>query len=305
MPCFHPLKAYRSKNLNASGKRGIVFQSSKGLIDMPVTLPCGQCIGCRLERSRQWAIRCYHEASLYSDNCFITLTYNDAHLPSDLSLDLAHFQKFMKRLRKKFGSNIRFFHCGEYGENFGRPHYHACLFNFDFSDKKIWMRTGKNNSTILYRSETLEKLWPYGYSSIGDVTFQSAAYVARYIMKKVTGEAADEHYNFVMPDTGEVFYRRPEYTTMSRRPGIGKLWFDKYSDDVFPSDYIIINGKKVKPPKYYDTCYEFSNPIDFKSIKINRNKAVSVHLDNNTPDRLLIREEIQSLKLTQLKRTLK
>ena len=131
MPCFCPLEGWRSKDRSSTGKRKIVFNPRDALRDMPVTVPCGQCIGCRLERSRQWAVRCIHEASLHEDNCFITLTYDDAHLPTDLSLNVSHFQKFMKRLRKRFGEGIRFFHCGEYGENFGRPHYHACLFTSD------------------------------------------------------------------------------------------------------------------------------------------------------------------------------
>ena len=118
MPCYSPIKGYRSKVLSPNGKRTIVFKPNLGFVDLPVLVPCGQCCGCRLERSRQWAIRCTHEASLHENNCFITLTFNDDNLPSDKSLDVRHFQLFMKRLRKQFGSNIRYYHCGEYGENF-------------------------------------------------------------------------------------------------------------------------------------------------------------------------------------------
>ena len=118
---------------------------------------------------------------MYDDNCFITLTYSNQHIPADGSLDVRVFQKFMKRLRKRFGDGIRFYHCGEYGSLLGRPHYHACLFNFDFPDKYLWK---ENNGQKLYRSPSLEELWPYGYSSIGTVTFESAAYVARYILKR-------------------------------------------------------------------------------------------------------------------------
>ena len=121
MACYTPLKGYRSTELTKNGKRKIVFNRNHGFADLPVTVPCGQCIGCRLERSRQWAIRCTHEASLWEKNCFITLTYNDENLPKDGSLDVTHFQKFMKRLRKKHGAGIRFYHCGEYGDKFGFP----------------------------------------------------------------------------------------------------------------------------------------------------------------------------------------
>ena len=102
MACYHPIKAYRARRLNPSGKRGIVFNIKDGYEDMPVELPCGQCMGCRLEHSRQWAIRMMHEASQYENNCFITLTYDNEHLPPDGSLQLSHFQDFFKRFRKKF-----------------------------------------------------------------------------------------------------------------------------------------------------------------------------------------------------------
>lgn len=301
MPCFHPLKGYRSRTPSDKGKYPIVFNPKYGYTDQAVTVPCGQCVGCRLERSRQWAIRCAHEASLYEDNCFITLTYNNDHLPDDKSLDVSHFQKFMKRLRKRFGQNIRFYHCGEYGEQYGRPHYHACIFNFDFKDKKFWRMSNDNR---LYTSEALQELWPYGYSSIGDVTFESAAYVARYIMKKVNGELAEQHYTDIDPQTGEITKRKPEYTTMSRRPGIGKGWLDKYQSDVYPEDFVVMNGKKMKPPKYYDSQYELHSPVEHNKIKVNRTRKAKKFACNNTPERLHVREQVQLKRLEQLPRNL-
>lgn len=269
---------------------------------MPVEVPCGQCIGCRLEKSRQWAVRCAHEASLYEKNCFLTLTYNDRHLPKDGSLHVDHFQKFMKRLRKAFpDQKIRFFHCGEYGEKFARPHYHACIFNFDFADKKLWRKTKDGNS--LWTSETLEEIWGMGFCSIGDVTFESAAYVARYVTKKVTGKKALNHYNEINFDTGEILSeRRPEYTTMSRRPGIGKPWLEKYSSDVYPDDFVLMDGKKIKPPKYYDSQFEIAYPSDFEKIKIERKKSGEKNAENNTRDRLDVRETIHKLKAKTLRR---
>jgi len=116
MACYRPLSAWRGSKLNpATGKRPIVFRASEAYLDMPMTLPCGQCIGCRLERSRQWAIRSVHEASLYDSNCFVTLTYSDSHLPRDCSLDPDAVPLFMKRLRKRFGDGIRVFYCCVYG----------------------------------------------------------------------------------------------------------------------------------------------------------------------------------------------
>lgn len=301
MTCFHPLTGFRSTVKNDNGKFPIVFDARRARDDLSLNLPCGQCVGCRLERSRQWAVRCAHEASLYEHNCFITLTYNDENLPTDKSLNLVHFQLFMKRLRKKYGSKIRFYHCGEYGENFGRPHYHACIFNFDFQDKILFTcREGIN----LYTSESLQKLWGMGFTSVGDVTFQSAAYVARYIMKKVNGAQADDHYTYIDPETGEISWRKPEYTTMSRRPGIASGWFDKYHRDVYPGDFVVMNQKKIKPPKFYDMKLEKLNPYEFDEIKFQRELDAKKYVDNNTPDRLKVREAVQNERLSRLKRQL-
>lgn len=267
---------------------------------MPVTIPCGQCIGCKLERSRQWAIRCVHEASLYDKNCFITLTYRDEKLPKNNSLEVPAFQNFMKRLRKRFGAGIRFFQCGEYGEKFQRPHYHACLFNFDFPDRELFqIRDG----TRLYTSKALEELWTDGFSTIGDVTFESAAYVARYVTKKLTGDKAIDHYNVVDHKTGEILIeRKPEYVTMSRRPGIGKPWLDKFNTDVYPGDFVVMDGKKMRPPKYYDSKFELDDPETFRKIKAQRKRQVIETAHNATWERLAVREEIQRQKFSLLRR---
>lgn len=299
MPCFHPLHGYKSRTLNASGKRSITFNPTQGFRDLPVSVPCGQCIGCRLERSRQWAIRCVHESQLHDANCFITLTYDNDHLPKDRSLHVEHFQKFMKRLRKQYGPGIRFFHCGEYGEKFARPHYHACLFGFDFKDKLLWKTV---RGTHLFTSDSLKKLWPFGFSTIGNVTFESAAYVARYITKKITGKNAEQHYSHITSD-GEILERKPEYVTMSRRPGIASHWFQKYSCDVYPSDFIVLNGKKLKPPKFYDRIYEHTYPLKLQAIKIKRKQLAKTKSEHNTPWRLADREEIQVAKFKQLIRS--
>jgi hypothetical protein len=187
MPCYHPISAWQLLNVKtAKGKPTISFKNPYARPSptrVGIQVPCGQCIGCRLERSRQWAIRCVHEAYGHEDNAFITLTYAPEHLPHDVSLNISHFQKFMKRLRKAISPKlVRFFHCGEYGELNQRPHYHACLFGYDFPDKVLYTI---RDECRLYRSPMLEKLWPMGFATVGDVTFESAAYVARYITKKL------------------------------------------------------------------------------------------------------------------------
>jgi hypothetical protein len=247
MPCYSPITGYLSKTLNSkTGKRSVVFHHRDGFVDLRVSVPCGKCIGCRLNNAREWAVRCVHEASLYDRNCFITLTFDTEHLNAQSSLRKADFQLFMKRLRKKFGSGVRYFHCGEYGSKMGRPHYHACLFNFDFPDRVLW---DIRNGVRLYRSAILESLWPFGFCTVGDVTVESAAYVARYVVKKIGVVDKDAHYQGKLP----------EYTTMSRRPGIGKGWYDKWKTDVFPNDFIVVRGQKFKVPKYYSRLYDLTD----------------------------------------------
>lgn len=294
MTCYSPLEAWRLDDGSISFNPR--FRYSNQLLK----LPCGQCIGCRLERSRQWAIRCIHEAQLWPSNCFITLTYSPEFLPSNGSLVLSDWQKFMKRLRKKYGKNIRFFHCGEYGSKLQRPHYHACLFNFDFPDKKLWKVC---NGEKLYISDSLSDLWPFGFSTVGSVTFESAAYVARYILKKVTGNLAAAHYSTVDSD-GLVGSRRPEYVTMSRRPGIASGWFDKFSTDVYPSDQVIVRGRPCRPPRYYDEKFKISSPVDYDEVIFSRWENSQKHLDNSSPARLAVRYEVQKARLRQLPRNL-
>ena len=239
-----------------------------------------------------------HEAQLHEENCFITLTYNDENLPEDWSLRPKDFQLFMKRLRKRFGSGIRYYHCGEYGEKNGRPHYHALLFNFDFPDKKLWRQSRENP---LYRSEELEKLWPLGHSSIGDATFESAAYVARYILKKRTGPEAEDHYHYVDAD-GVVHRRLPEYTTMSRRPGIAANWYARFGREVHSRDHTVIAGRKGRPPKFYDEQLEKEDRQRYLEIKRRRKERGQAHEANNTPERRRVREKIQQLRARKLAR---
>lgn len=302
MPCYHPLEGWRSRERNPkTGKRGVVFSASGAYLDQPVVVPCGKCIGCRLERSRQWAMRCVHEASRFERNSFITLTYDNDHLPPNGTLVLDDFQRFMKRLRKRFGDGIRFFHCGEYGAKGGRPHYHACLFNFEFVDRVPWQEKG---GITLYRSEALEELWPDGFSTVGDVTFESAAYVARYIMKKVTGDKAYLHYGKFDDRWGEILAeRKPEYCTMSRRPGLGREWLEAFMGDVYPHDFVEMRGKKMKPPKYYDSIFEIDNPEEFRKIKASRSAAGLARADDSTPARLAVREEAKQLQINKLIRS--
>ncbi len=265
-------------------------------------------------------MRCVHESKLHDQNCFITLTYDDANLPEDGGLVLRHFQEFMRSLRKRTGQKIRFYHCGEYGEEckkcglsrryclcyyfdkaIGRPHYHSCIFSYDFEDKVPFKKIGDNQ---LYVSKQLQETWKKGFATVGNLTFKSAAYVARYITKKVNGSMAESHYEKVNRKTGEVIAVRPEYTTMSRRPGIGSKFFNEFKTEIYPDDFIIMNGRKMKPPKYYDRQFELANEEVYKNVKKERLKTAYEQRDNNTPERLKVREKCAIAQKNLSKRTL-
>lgn len=186
---------------------------------------------------------------MHEYNSFVTLTYDDEHLPAHGSLNYRDFQLFAKRLRQKIGP-FRFYMCGEYGEDFQRPHYHALLFGAHFSDRV--QCNSVYSKHVVYRSDLLESCWKLGLSSIGEVNATTAKYVAKYSMKRVTGDAAKDHYVRLDPETGELHEIMPEFGRMSLRPGIGATWFDKFGSDVWQWDNVVINGKVMPVPKYYD-----------------------------------------------------
>lgn len=245
---------------------------------------------------------------MYDDNCFITLTYNEENLPKDGTLVHRDFQLFMKKLRKKYGSGIRFYMCGEYGteqdeekyhvSKIGRPHYHACIFNFDFPDKELFKTV---NDFRLYTSEALQKLWGKGHCIIGDVTFESAAYVARYIVKKQKGPDKDEYYHRINPETGEMFKIKEEYTTMSRRPGIANEWWQQFKEDTY-KDFVTLRGVKMKPPRYYDSLLEKDNPDLLNSLKEGRVAAALTQLPEQDCDRRRVRQDIKFRQIKRLRR---
>lgn len=327
MPCYSPLKGWKDAETG-----GIVFRKDGNVIDN-MEVACGQCLGCRLDRSRMWAMRIVHESGLHiadQGNSFITLTYRDKigatqeqldngyHIPDDWSLHKDHFVKFMKRLRKHFPQRIRFFHCGEYGNickhnidlrvvkcpmcNVGRPHYHAILFNCSFDDLEV---SGTNLDEPRFTSPTLEKIWKYGFVDVGEVNFESAAYVARYVLKKVNGEAADSHYMQCDMD-GVVTFVEPEYCTMSRKPGIGRDWYERYKDDVFPSDEVPVPGSGVfkKVPRYYEEILKHEDALTLEEIKAMRQKFMEENSDEYTPERLMDKYKVKKAQVNLLRRSL-
>lgn len=299
MPCYSPLRAFYTAEKGVSGKRGITFDRNASFSGEPLRLPCGQCIGCRLDRSLQWAVRCMHEKQLYSESSFVTLTYNNESLPEGGTLVKRDHQLFMKRLRKEYGNGIRFYMCGEYGAVNKRPHYHYIFFNKDFADKKYYAQAKRGEK--LYTSEKLSELWPYGFNVIGDVTMESCAYVARYVVEKITGEKANAHYQCVTAD-GVIVDRVPEFTCMSRRPGIGSDWYGAFGVHSHKSgDYAVMDGKRVRMPRFYDVRYEVVDSAGMEMLKKRRRRNARRHRADNTPDRRRVREKVATKLLQQMK----
>lgn len=335
MVCYHPIDAILPAVPDSENKKRLIFSTptyNSGLLfdDTPIVrsssdysdikgfkikIPCGQCIGCRLDYSRQWAVRACHEVNTYGadNNMFITLTYNDEHLPDNKSLDYSDVQKFLKRLRHYTGDGLRYMVCGEYGEKFQRPHYHLLLFNYVFPDidwnKPYLIDTNKGQ--MYYRSEILEKeLWtdPYqpdnkkGFSVIGKVTFESAAYVARYVTKKLKTkdeEKLKEHYGL----------RVPEFLRMSRDPGLGNQFVKNYYEDILNHGYVTFGRKYKAPvPRYYLNVIknEISEDL-YNSYKVDKMHELynNLFVENvdETEARLLVREELKKHQCDRLLRS--
>lgn len=271
MSCYAPTIAYYSTEVGESGKRQLTFDRKKSLTGMPLKLPCGGCVGCRTERARQWSVRMMHERAEHKFNAFVTLTYEDKNVPPGGTLVKRDLQLFFKRLRKSKHAGIRYFACGEYGDLNLRPHYHAILFNCRFEDAKPLNLMGENK---YYESEQLRRAWGLGYVALGDVTYQSCNYVARYVMKKRTGKLAVDHYQ-VMDGDGQVFDREPEFSLMSNKPGIGANYYAKYGQELRDHDSIIIDGKEVPVPRYYDLKTEALDPEGFRRLKKNERRLRS------------------------------
>lgn len=249
--CTSPLRAHQ-----AAAGGPLSFRKSEFVSGRWLDVACNRCLECRLDRARSWSIRCVHEAQMCGASSFITLTYDDSNVPPGGNLLFRDYQLFQKRVCKRFGSN-RFFACGEYGEQLGRPHYHACLFGISFEDRVPWKKSESGEQ--VYRSAVLERLWSLGHSSVGDVTMRSAGYVARYVLKKDLGPSVRR--TFFDPVTGMTSERVHEFQAQSLRPGIGRSWLECYWRDVYPHGFVVVDGVKMKPPRYYDEWFRVRDPV--------------------------------------------
>lgn len=298
MSCFRPVPAYVDR---AGGKPVISYGGRRpdgrraGELGDRLELPCGHCRGCLKDRARSWSLRVMHEAQLYDSNLFVTLDYAPEFLPSSRSLEYSDFQGFMKRVRRRLVGDrvapdgrraIRFFVSGEYGSLYGRPHWHAVLFNTRFGDEVRFV-----NGT--YRSGLAQDLWGKGQVVIGTVTPQSAAYVAGYTLSKVYGDGSEDHYEDVVNvATGELSSRRPEFCVMSRKPGIGSWWFERFGSDLFPHDFAVMHGSRHKVPRFYfDRYREYAESQIVEGIcEARRLRAAAVDPSENSDERRAVRE---------------
>ena len=235
---------------------------------------------CRIAYSRDWAVRAVHEAQMHEQNCFVTLTYAPKHRPGDGSLEKFAGTRFMKSLRYHTKAKLSYMFVGEYGAGGPghHPHYHALVFGWDDDEKEKWQTRG--GSTI-YVSDVLKKAWPEGFSSLGEVTFQSAAYVARYVTKKQTGKKASAYYGGLTP----------EFMRMSLKPAIGKRWLEAFYKDVYPHDYVVMNGKKFPPPEQYDKWLEEIDPDLHSDVMAARREDERDPMDWTTREELACVEE--------------
>lgn len=303
MSCYHPLKAfpigltdsgkikykicsYKAHHVEkrADGSAVPVYENtlsmySKNVVHDFVEIPCGKCIGCRLAYSRQWADRCMLELQYHEQSWFVTFTYDDEHLPKNEVIDpetgeifnnatlrKRDIQLFMKRLRKnyKYDNHIKYFFAGEYGSQTYRPHYHAILFGLKLDDLKLYKQS--EDGYNYYNSEFLDKCWQnQGHVVVGKVNWDTCAYTARYIMKKQYGQAAEiyERYNI-----------QPEFTLMSRKPAIGRQYYEDFKNVIFNSDFIYVGTEEgshsIRPPKYYERLFDIDYPEDYAILKEQR-----------------------------------
>lgn len=305
--CTRPLLAWKVYSAATKSHSRMVFRDPCDGTE-PQTVGCGQCLKCRIRYQHDWKVRLMHENKLHRASSFLTLTYNDEHMPEGRTLVPRDLQLFMKRLRWEISTSVRFFACGEYGDLLGRPHLHVIVFGFDFSDRWQWKQSKSGHP--LYRSPLLEKCWsvagrPIGNCDFGSVTPESCGYVAGYGIKKITGAKAKEHYEWRDPD-GVVYDRHPEFVRMSNRPGIGRGFLNKFEQEMFDNDSVIVNGRERSLPRYYEAKFReasFENADRLEELKRRREaRALLRPAEERTPERLAAIEAYEAAMLKRFSR---
>jgi len=297
MACEKPKTAYRPAN----GGPLYWTPPTDGRAAAKIEIPCGSCILCREEQARQWAVRLTHEQTLHDEACFGTLTYDDKFLPTiegTPTLNYAHTHDFVHRARKyvlrKYGRKISYYLVGEYGDKSNRPHYHFAMFGHAFTEKMQIIRT---SPTVLWTSQELAKLWGHGYVSIGALTFESAQYTASYVTKKLR---AKQQYVRVDEVTGELIPLVQPRAFVSTKPAIGKRWWELWHQGVIDHDHVIMNGRRQKPPKYYDRLLEKKDKQLYDKMKEKRNDSVT----RDTPETAHARAEVARARAKNKKKSI-
>lgn len=314
MTCYHPLKGFAVGTTINNKIKYLIRSYETDLYNLDgtkmdfVEIPCGRCIGCRLAYSRMWADRCLAEATLHESSYFITLTYDQEHLPYPIDMETGEIltqewptlrkrdmQLFLKRLRKGYEheNKIRFFLAGEYGGKTGRPHYHAIIFGLRLDDLILYKRTPLGFN--LYNSEFVSRTWGQGHVVIAEVTWETCAYTARYIMKKQTGSGAEIY---------EELNIQPEFTLMSRKPGIAKDFYEMNKLDFLRYGETDIStpkgGKKIRNTKYFDKFLEIEYPEENKLKKEIMTKKMEVikakKLQNTSQSYLEMLQSAENIK---------
>lgn len=283
MPCFNPMRVATDEDGHLDWSKSY----TSDVVDSPVLVPCRNCIGCKLADAREWAIRCFHEATLHTtkwkdprnglvtevpNSSMVTLTYDNEHLPADGCLDKGALVNFHRRLDRHAGRPVRRFSIGEYGTTGGRPHYHALLMGLDLDDRyQVVLGDGQ----LVSKSHTLDKLWPFGNATIDDLNFNTVRYVSGYLAKEksgnpdfVDGPIAEK----VDPTTGTVVYQpvQPQFRLMSRQPGLASEWIKANYERVYPFDEITIHGISFPPPGYYDRWLRREHPDLYAEVQTKR-----------------------------------
>lgn len=284
--CTSPLSAFRA----SSG--GVVFSELARFGDLtPIQINCGQCLGCRLMRASDWQARLMHEAQLHDLNCFVTLTYDDVHLPPGGSLRYSDVQGFLRKLRlARRPGRVRFYCVGEYGPTTGRAHYHLCIFGTDFLDR---VYAGRSSAKPYYKSAELEELWGRGFCTVQPLNPKTAGYAARYVVDKLTGDMGAAHYGDLVPP----------FARMSLRPGLGGGWFERFASDL-RLDHVIVDGRETRVPRYYDKLRERAGDRLVAEHKEARELRAAAHRSDNTPERRAVKAEVLAARVNQLKREL-
>lgn len=287
MACYHPSRVTVGRKSSARvGAR----------LYTPVVVPCGHCLGCRSDQARGWAVRLVHESVVISPAWFVTLTYAPESIPENGSLAARDCTLFLKRLRKaEEPARVSYYLAGEYGETEARPHYHAVLFGPEFLDRD---RLVDRHGAPVYRSDSLEALWGHGICEFTGLNYAAARYVASYVRKKVSARDGPEHYTRVVPQTGELVELDREFARMSRRPAIGRRWIERYWRDVYPRDFVVMDGCELKPPRYYDKWMEENQPEIMMEVREKRWED----LVEMTPEELASKERVHEAKVSLFQR---